>query len=301
MLTERDQTILRALFRFRFLTTDHIQALTGSDSRDKLNKRLKQLYDARYLDRPALAVSMFSHSDKRPLVHALGDRGAQWIKDQGLGQVPGSVRWPDKNAKVKRPEFLLHTLGVASVFLSFQEALAEQPLVRLIDQDDVLAQSPAPTPRLDFPLSLPTTYRWFDYQMVERATVPDGIFALRDNRSDQERTAFHFLEYDGNTMPVVRKTPRQSSIVQKLFGYADVRDRRLHTRRFGFKIFRVLFVTRGRTRIETMTSAYREHAQSRCPAGAFLFCDFDELQERGPLGDIWVDGQDRSVELVPGL
>lgn len=292
---------MHALWRFRFLTTDHIQTVTCSRSRDKLNKRLKQLYDAKYLDRPAVQAAMFSHADKRPLVHALGNAGAAWIRDQGLGRVPDTVRWTDKNAKVKRPEFLLHTLGVADFYVSLARTVAATPLVSFADQDAVIATSPSPTPRLEFPLSLPTEYRWFDGSRVQRSTVPDGVFRLTDGRGEKERNAFHFLEYDGNTMPVVRRTANQSSIVQKLFGYADVRDRRLHTKRFGSRNFRVLFVTSGRERIQTMTAAYREHVQMRCPAGAFLFADRADLLERGPLGDVWVDGDDRRVELIPGL
>ena len=176
--------------------------------------------------------------------------------------------------------------------------------IRLVTQPEVIAQAPAPTQRLDFPLSLPTQYKWFDGKQVKRSTVPDGIFALVDGRGEKERKAFHFLEYDGSTMPIVRKTPNQSSIVQKMLGYADVYNRKLHVCRFGYKNFRVLFVIRATGRISAhdriagIIDAYNTHVRALIPPGAFLFSDYDELMHRSPLGDAWVDGKRARVDLV---
>ena len=44
VLTPRDMAIIRAVHRYRFLTTDHIQLLTGTASRTKLNDRLRELW-----------------------------------------------------------------------------------------------------------------------------------------------------------------------------------------------------------------------------------------------------------------
>ena len=50
-LTERDAVILKALHKYRFLTTDHLQALTNTKSRWGMNNRLRKLYDHKYIDR----------------------------------------------------------------------------------------------------------------------------------------------------------------------------------------------------------------------------------------------------------
>jgi len=301
VLTPRDQLILQWVHQYRFLTTDHIECITDFKSRNVLNKRLKRLFDSKYLDRPSIQHAMYSYADKRPTVHALGNEGAKYIEDALDISLPSSVRWTDKNNKVKSGDFLKHTLGVADFFVSLHIAMAEQQNIRLVNQPEVIAQAPARTQRLDFPLSLATEYKWFNGSKVKRSTVSDGIFALVDGRGEEERTAFHFLEYDGSTMPIVRKTPNQSSIVQKMLGYADVRTSKLHTQRFGYKNFRVLFVTQGRDRIAAMIDAYNEHVRDLCPPGAFLFADYDDLLKQSPLGAIWVDGKGERTVLVPSF
>ncbi len=299
VLTERDRLILEWVYRHRFLTTDHIQTITASKSRDKLNKRLKHLFDAKFLDRPIAQERLFAYTDKRPLVHALGNEGAKYIEEALNIKLPSSVYWTDKNRKVRSPKFLTHTLGTAEFFVSLHESIGSHDKIRLVNQAEVIAQAPARTQKLDFPLRLATEYKWFNGKHVRRSTVSDGIFALVDGRGEKIRTAFHFLEYDGSTMPIVRKTPNQSSIVQKMLGYADIYNRKLHVDRFGYKNFRVLFVTRGSDRIAAMIDAHNEHVRHLCPPGAFLFSDYDELMQHSPLGDVWADGKGGQTALVP--
>jgi len=59
-LTERDQQVLLALHRYRFLTTDHLQSLTGTKSRWAMNARLRLLYDHKYIDRPQAQYAIFA-------------------------------------------------------------------------------------------------------------------------------------------------------------------------------------------------------------------------------------------------
>lgn len=297
----RDRLILQWVLEHRFLTTDHIQAITGWRSRDKLNKHLRVLFDAKYLDRPASQHAVFSHAKRRVLVHALGHKGAKLCEQELGASLPASVYWSDKNRKVKSPDFILHTLGVSDFFVGLHQAAGMHEGLRLVRQPDVLAQSPTATQRLANPLSLPTEYRWFNGAMVQRSTVADGMFALVDSRSDKPRTAFHFFEYDGATMPILRTAANQSSIVQKMLGYADVYVRKLHFERFGYRNFRVLFVTHGRDRIASMLDAYNEHVRHLCPPGVFLFADYRDLFVQSTLGAVWVDGTGASVELVPDV
>lgn len=302
VLTERDRLIIEAIYQFRFLTTDHIQKLTRSKSRDKLNKRLKQLFDNKYLDRPEVQERMFSHADKRPLVHALGNEGARYIEESFEIKLPSSVYWTDKNKKVKSPDFLLHTLGVADFFVSLQCSLNQIPEgISYFPQRALLSTSPHKTKKLANPLSFSTRFRWWNsLDMVARSTVPDGAFALHDDRGADTKKALLFLEHDGNTMPVVRNTPNQSSIIQKMLGYADIRDRKLHTERFGYKNFRVLFITKDRDqRIASMQKAWSDHAQSEIPAGAFLFTDYHDVIKHSPFGDIWVNAKGERTSLIP--
>lgn len=83
-LTHRDETILRALYKYRFLTTDHLQILTETDSKWGINKRLRLLYDHKYVDRPKAQRAIFSHATERPTIHALGNEGAKLLSDVPL-------------------------------------------------------------------------------------------------------------------------------------------------------------------------------------------------------------------------
>lgn len=56
-LLQRDIEILKALYCYRFLNTSHLLILTGTKNRQSLNLRLRQLYDAKYIDRPISQVS----------------------------------------------------------------------------------------------------------------------------------------------------------------------------------------------------------------------------------------------------
>ena len=53
-LTDRDKTLIRAAYQFRFFTTDQAQLMTGTRGRSALNTRLAALYDHGYLDRPEI-------------------------------------------------------------------------------------------------------------------------------------------------------------------------------------------------------------------------------------------------------
>jgi hypothetical protein len=300
-LTERDRLIISSVYRFRFLTTDQLQVITNTKGRRVFNRRLKELFDAKLLDRPKLQHTLYSHSVKRPLVHALGNEGAKLIEQLHGISLPSSVRWTDKNNKIKKPEYIQHALGVADVVISLEQQLSNLPNeVSYSNQNEVIALSPARPGKRINPLSLPTSYRWWTSgDRVTRSTVADAVFAFTDDRGEKTKQGLLFVEYDGNTMPVVRRTPSQSSIIQKMLGYADARDRKLQKKYFGYNNFRVLFVTRDRDRrIASMQEAWEQHAAHLIPAGAFLFADYDDLIKHSPLGNIWTNAKGERANLI---
>lgn len=56
-LSKRDITILKGLYRYRFLNTQHLLSLTTTNNRQSLNIKLRNLYDAKYIDRPISQIS----------------------------------------------------------------------------------------------------------------------------------------------------------------------------------------------------------------------------------------------------
>jgi hypothetical protein len=304
LLTDRDKTIIRAAYEHRLITTDQIKRLIKwtKPNNSKINARLKQLYDNKYLDRPALQDQIYSHANKRPVVHALGNAGAAYLKEAHNADLPETVRWTDKNRKIKSTEFIQHEVGITGILLSLQLACEDLDDVRYLNKADVLAISPPKTHQIQDPLVLPTKYRWLNGERLSVATVPDGMFALHSPFGDKEVTTFFFLEYDRNTMDVFKKSDRQSSIYKKMLGYADVNTRKIHTTRFGYNNFRVLFITTSQKHIKSIIDMYSRQIDNKSIGpGAFLFTTLSEFEEHGPFGDIWVDANNDPQFLQPDL
>jgi hypothetical protein len=102
-------------------------------------------------------------------------------------------------------------------------------------------------------------------------------------------------------MPVFRSDPEQTSIARKMRVYLAAHAAKQHQREFGWKNFRVLFVTTNQERIETMIDASRQPHARRHGIGAslFWFSTFAEIKEAADLLALeWRDGNGRAVRLA---
>jgi hypothetical protein len=99
-------------------------------------------------------------------------------------------------------------------------------------------------------------------------------------------------------MPVKRRTLAQTSVFRKLLLYHATAVQKIHTRRFGFKAFRVLTVTASpdRERVASMIRAAQELDGFQ---RVFLFTDEKSLLRGDTLRHAWSDGQGERVQLVP--
>ena len=299
VIMPRDAAIILGAYRYRFLTTDQVQMLTGTTSRTKLNDRLRELWGADFLDRPELQRDMFAYADKRPTVHALGSRGATWLTDNHNVRFPKAVDWRAKNKNIKSGEFIRHTLGVTETMLTAERAINSVDGLRLIDRAEVWLTSPRYNERVLRPFELPTEIAWRDGPAVRRKTVPDYTFGIGDTRGETATRALHFLEYDRMTEDLVKSSATQSSILQKYLGYADAYARKIHHDLYGYNRFRVLFVIEGdQRRIDSMTAVYKAHVSSRIPAGAILYTTAETLKAEGFLAPIWQTAKGDVVSLV---
>lgn len=302
MLTPRDAMIIRAVYRYRFLSTDHVQLLTATTSRSKLNDRLRELWGNDYLDRPEYQRELFAYADKRPTIHALGAKGAQWLADNHHVRFPKTVDWRAKNKNIKSGDFIRHTLGVTETMLQVERDVHAETGLRVIDREEVWLTSPRFNPNAPKPYELPTTLTWKDGLKQRRNTKPDYLFGIADGRGERPTRGLHFLEYDRGTESFVKSSATQSSILQKLSGYADAYERKLHEELYGYKRFRVLFVVEGdERRIEHMIAVYQAQVANRIPAGAFLFTTTAALKEAGFLAPIWQTAKRETVSLLPAV
>lgn len=292
-LTQRDKDIILALHRHRFLTTEHLQKLTDTDSRWGMNARLRLLYDHKYIDRPQAQKSLYSHSDKRPVIYALGNKGADFLKTEFNIPMPKKVYWTEKNRRV-REAHIQHTLGISDFVVEIEMMCRENGNLEFIDSDNILARSPTQTRKAKYPFRWKTRMR-YDGPAFDIALVPDYVFGLRDTETRKEK--FYFVEIDRGTMPVSRKDMTQTSFKRKILSYVDTLERGLAKKRFGMSGFQVLTITTSEKRNASIQTVIAGVSERKFSANTFLFRP-KEVQQSTllPLGR-WKNIKNHSVRI----
>jgi DNA-binding Lrp family transcriptional regulator len=293
-ITDRDIAIVRAVYKHRFLRSCDIATLVGGSAQNIL-RRLEKLYHTQYLDRPRAQLDFLPRAGSVPIVYALGNKGAALLAERD-GIPKAKVDWTWKNRDVGRV-FLEHTLLVARVMVACEVACRDNGAVRLIDSEEILASVPEATRRLRNPFQWHVSIR-DGYEDLSVSVVPDKVFGLHflDEPEGQSR-AYFFLEADRATMPVMRGNLRQSSIYKKLVGYHATWKEGIHTEHFGFKRFRVLFVTSTTERAYSMFEANRTATEGR-GSRVFLFTDVGALSSKSILEQPLRNGQGEHIRLI---
>lgn len=294
-LTERDAIILKALHRYRFLTTDNLQTLTRTQSRWAINARLRRLYDHKYVDRPKAQYAIFAYANKRPLVYALGNKGAALLVARYGLKMPEKVYWTEKNRRV-RETHIEHTLGISDFMVSIEVMCEERSDLELIEPDTILANSPVQSRKAKYPFRWKTTIQP-DGERQEIALVPDYVFGLRQTKTGQDR--YYFVEIDNGTMPVKRRDNRQTSYLRKILSYADTLENQIAQKRFGMNGFQVLTVTTSQKRIASIQAAIDRLPDRKFSPNTFLFKSKTEKQASLPFREDWHNWKGYPVELTP--
>lgn len=295
-LQERDILWLRAVHRFRFMTTDQAQILSGSTSRRKLNDRLATLWAHDFLDRPRVQLEAFSRKQKRHTVHALGQRGAEWLRDNDGQTFPKGKGWNTAN-KLKSAERMMHQIGIADTVIMMERTIAATPQFSITHQDELISE-------VDWEPGL-RSYRLPTKVMekgrtVERATDPDYTFSLNlHSETEKTRRALFFLEWDNATEDFMKASSVASSIRQKLLCYADAYRRKLPLELYGHKGWRLLFVVNdGEARVEKMLETQQRVLGNALPSNVVWYTTQTALESRGVLADIWRTTEGDKLTLV---
>lgn len=292
-LTNRDQKILIALHKYRFLTSDHLQSLTNTKSRWAMNARLRLLYDHKYVDRPKAQHAIFSYADKRPLVYALGNKGASLLSTRYGLKMPAKVYWTEKNRRV-REKHIEHTLGISDFMVGIEIMCEAQSDLEFIEPDTILANSPAQTRKARYPFRWKTTIQ-HNGERQEIALAPDYVFGLRQPSTRRER--YYFVEIDNGTMPVKRRDNRQTSYLRKILSYADTLENNIAQKRFGIDGFQVLSVTTSQYRIQTIQAAIDSLPERKFSPNTFLFKSKVNKQASLPFRGDWVNWKNAPAQL----
>jgi hypothetical protein len=294
-LTTRDLKHLARVARYRFLTSAQLAALDGGSPQNVV-RSLRLLFDHGYLDRPASHLVMVPLQGTRPLVYALGQRGARALRAHGH-LVDDRVDWTEKNKRAGAV-FIEHTLGIAEFLSGLEVACRLRGDVSLIHEEQVLEGAPEATRRAREPLrfAVDTTVRGRRHQF---SVVPDGLFGLH---FADDSASYFMLEVDRGTIPITRSERKgssawQKSITYKLATYWEGWKAGRHVEQFGLKQMRVVMLTNSEERMKHMLGVVNELTRGRGSA-FFLFGHAAQLRGADPLVVTWINGRRELVGLI---
>ena len=116
-LKSQDVEILKLVYRFRFLTTGHIQKFFNLQNRQSINPRLRLLFDNKFLDRPLHQINNYKVMEgSSPMVYSVGNEGARFLNRNFGLYFPKSGYQTEKNRVVKSL-FIEHSLEIADFLL----------------------------------------------------------------------------------------------------------------------------------------------------------------------------------------
>ena len=291
-ITERDLAILRAIARYRFMSSEqvfqYLATFDPSTSHQGVLRRLQWLYYVSALDRPAhqaLICGAFAS-----LVYGLGREGARLLADAGQ-PVDAHLHWTLKNERATAP-FLLHTLETTSTMLLFERHCRAAQL-RLLDHADQILLFPADTQKLDDPYRLRATIQ-HDNKSLALSVIPDRLISIV--RPDNHRYNLA-VEVDRSTMSVSARRITKSSFARKIMAYhAAWKDGR-HKAQWGMQGFRVATIVPSEARISHSLDAQRTITGNTVGA-LFLYTTTERLHARGPLAPIWMTSDRDGVSLM---
>ena len=238
-------------------------------------------------------------SENSPLIYALGNGGAELLRDRfDFPQLQYNTRadWTSKNREAL-PTFSKHALELADFMVGMEVGARSIDGVEFISFREILATAPEETRRKKIPdlWSVRVTH---DGEQIDIPVRPDNIYGLRFLNKGSE--SFFFVEADRATMPVTRANLRQSSYTRKFIAYFNSwqqwkQDPELSP--FGFRNARVLSLTTSRKRIQTFIQESRKVTDHQGVCG-FLFTEYGDFKTPEEIfKKPWVNARDEKVLL----
>ena len=275
-ITPRIIGTLERIARFRFATKAQLARLDGG-SEDVIARRLTDLFDHGFIDRPEKQRHGYRVGENPPITHAITRSGLQIVEDNTTLAIP-HLDWTTKNRRAK-PAYIEHTLATTEVVVAFLEDAQRRGLT-LFDHYDLLAMFPENTRESDKPFQLKFDKTDGDAEGLIPVR-PDRILAVQNPNA---RSNF-VIEIDMGTMTIGKTNPRKAKFGRKLAAYWHAFQIDLHRTMWGFKSFRVLTVTTTDARVDTMRETAREIVGK--DTNLFAFTTFERMYSATAFSPIW--------------
>jgi hypothetical protein len=263
----RDIEMLSAVFTYRFLRSEHLQALLFSGvSRRTVQTRLKKLSEHRYLKRwyvPSMLDGEHQAlTHPRQPIYSLGSRGHQLLQASDTSIRADLDRWRPEMVSVTT---LAHHLVVTECLIALAVQCRADPRVQLLhaEHEGVL-------------WSKLRTYR--REKRITHALVPDGAFTLHYPESHETLTFY---------LEVVRADVKGGNrrLIEKLRRYIELHRSGFFREVYGHDRLRaVLFATTSKARAQNLVRVAEKLTHGR---GLFWFGSYQEKTAAGRFSSLY--------------
>lgn len=301
-----DYFILDLARKHRLVTADDVHRLLPHRSRQGLGRRFTKLFDQGWLEKSGVQNRDFikgggSHSH----AGALTDAGYVALAEERDLVLPSPTRWDWNNARL-RSTSVPHILATTK-FATYAKAsaLAHADRISIDLSHEILSDLDVAPPRKSKPLSYSVSGVIWQGNTSNRGIEPDELLKIRyADRSVGDNVAPCLVEIDLAKETVDPKSSidkptfwSQSSILKKNVIYISdffKREARPTCGHFGFKTFRVLYVTTTDSHMKEMQECEEKYFSSGPLAirpGLALYTNWEAIEEHAGdvLGMPWED------------
>ena len=275
-LGDRDFEIVRAVYEYRFLLRDQIQALffdtwtkkikgevvilPVKNPKDVANRRLERLMTHGYLHRYTVTDDPRLNARNTQGTYSLARKGALLLVDEGVMDEGDLRLYPDRNDVT--PSYTLHMQAINDLRINL--TLAAQANGDVIETWETEMELAKRKIKVTDPNDIKVTY----------PIRPDAFFVYRP--AEQQKGFSFFLELD-------RRSERHKTFAEKVKGYIALQKSGKFTENFGAQSFRVLTVTKTEQNVHALKRTTEEAGGQRM----FWFASFEALNKDQVLEPIW--------------
>jgi hypothetical protein len=286
-IDNRKLDMLERLRKYELLTTQQLALLDGG-SEQNVSRILHRLELAGHTIRPYGQRQSFN--DKRePWIHGLANLGADTLAEK-RGIERGKLDWNKKN-RVAKGNYK-HKILINELRVRLEVDVRNRPHMSYIEEPALLKHLGVTSKTWRVPIRE-------DGKVVEVGVTTDYFFRLVFHQEPKPHNFATFpFEADRATEPHTTETVREDYLYRKMLAYYFTYMLSIHTELFGFKEFRVPFLTTSPKRVENLIEVNKRFNNGE-GSELFIFTDRASLcASPHVLEHMWINGRGEEVTLL---